>query len=53
MSLAQLAADAGFADQSHMTRHVRRETGFTPEQLRELIETDETFWCYRLVAERF
>jgi AraC-like DNA-binding protein len=53
MSLAQLAADAGFADQSHMTRHVRRETGFTPEQLRDRIENDETFWCYRLMAERF
>ena len=53
MTLAQLAADTGYADQSHMTRHVRRETGFTPEQLRELIEHDEAFWAYRLAAERF
>ncbi len=52
-SLAQLATDAGYADQSHMTRHIRRETGFPPEQLKYLIETDEAFWCYRLVAERF
>jgi AraC-like DNA-binding protein len=53
MTLAQLAADTGYADQSHMTRHVRRETGFTPEQLRALIELDEAFWAYRLAAERF
>jgi AraC-like DNA-binding protein len=50
---AQLATDAGFADQSHMIRQVRRETGFTPVRLQELIETDEAFWCYRLMAERF
>jgi AraC-like DNA-binding protein len=53
MTLAQLAADTGFADQSHMTRRVRRETGFTPEQLRELIQRDEAFWAYRLAAKRF
>jgi AraC-like DNA-binding protein len=51
--LAQLAAEAGFADQSHMTRHVKRETGFTPNQLRLLIETDESFWPYRLMGERY
>ena len=53
VTLAQLAVYAGFADQSHMTRHVRSETGFTPVQLRELIEHDEAFWAYRLAAERF
>lgn len=53
LALAQLAAEAGFADQAHMTRHMKRETGFTPDQLRELIETDEGFWCYRLMGERF
>jgi AraC-like DNA-binding protein len=53
MTLAQLAVETGFADQSHMTRRVRRETGFTPEQLRYLIEHDEAFWAYRLSAGRF
>ena len=53
LDLAQLAAEAGFADQSHMTRHVKRETGFTPHQLRVLIETDEAFWPYRLMGERY
>lgn len=33
-SLADIAARAGFADQSHMTRDFRRELGLTPGQLR-------------------
>ena len=53
LELARLAAEAGFADQSHMTRHIKRETGFTPDQLHARIETDEAFWCYRLMGERF
>jgi AraC-like DNA-binding protein len=32
--LARLAADAGFVDQSHLTRAVRRETERTPSALR-------------------
>jgi AraC-like DNA-binding protein len=32
--LARLAADLGFADQSHLTRVVQRETGHTPSALR-------------------
>jgi AraC-like DNA-binding protein len=35
--LAALAAEAGFADQAHLTRTVRRETGHTPGQLRALL----------------
>ena len=50
---ARLAADTGFADQSHMTRRVRRNTGFSPERFRQLIERDETFWFYRLLGERY
>ena len=33
-NLAWLAADAGFADQSHLTRVLRRETGTPPSALR-------------------
>lgn len=33
-SLAEAALDAGFADQSHMTRVLKAETGFTPGTLR-------------------
>ncbi|HTA13763.1 MAG TPA: helix-turn-helix transcriptional regulator [Solirubrobacteraceae bacterium] len=35
--LARLAADLGFADQSHLCRVVRQETGCAPSALRELI----------------
>lgn len=43
----QMAVDAGYADQSHLCRASRRVTGFAPEELRRLIETDERFWAYR------
>jgi AraC-like DNA-binding protein len=32
-----VAADTGFADQAHLTRTVRRETGHTPGDLRRLL----------------
>jgi AraC-like DNA-binding protein len=52
-SLADIAVEAGFSDQSHMGRAVRRATGFSPAKLNQLIETEEPFWCYRLLGERF
>lgn len=53
MSMAVLAAEAGFSDQAHMGRAVRRTTGFSPVKLNKLIQTEEAFWCYRLLGERF
>lgn len=50
---AQLAAAAGFADQPHMIRQMRRSSGFTPEQLRQRARDDEAFWAYRLLGEYF
>jgi AraC-like DNA-binding protein len=35
--LARLAADTGFADQSHLCRIIRRETGHTPSALRNAL----------------
>ncbi len=35
--LARIAADTGFADQSHLCRVVRRETGYTPSALRQAL----------------
>jgi AraC family transcriptional regulator len=35
-SLAQVAADAGFADQPHLSRVFKRQTGFTPGQFSRL-----------------
>lgn len=53
LNLSQLAIDSGFADQSHMGREVRRLTGEPPGKINRLIATDERFWCYRLLGERF
>jgi AraC-like DNA-binding protein len=36
-SLTQAAADSGFADQSHRTRHFKRAYGITPGRWRHLI----------------
>lgn len=45
---AEVAADTGYADQSHLCRETRRVTGFAPQALRELIAEDERFWIYRI-----
>ena len=45
---ADVAADNGFADQSHLCRVTRRVTGFSPEALREGIAREEAFWPYRI-----
>jgi AraC-like DNA-binding protein len=39
-SLAQVAAESGFADQSHMTRHFKRTYGLTPTRWRALTGWD-------------
>lgn len=52
-SLAEIALSAGYSDQSHMGRAVRRATGFSPARLNRAMETEEAFWCYRLLGERF
>jgi hypothetical protein len=36
-----------------MGRAVKRATGFSPGQINRLIATEEPFWCYRLLGERF
>jgi transcriptional regulator GlxA family with amidase domain len=33
-----VAVDAGFYDQAHLTRSLRRHTGLTPRHLRKLFE---------------
>lgn len=43
-----VAAAAGYADQSHMIRQVRRITGFTPAALFKRVTSDPSFWTYRL-----
>lgn len=48
LSWAELAFNTGFSDQAHMCREVRRMTGFSPEDIRQKIKTEESFWAYRL-----
>jgi AraC-like DNA-binding protein len=45
---AEVAADTGYADQSHLCRETRRVTGFSPQELRQRIAEDERFWIYRI-----
>lgn len=45
---AEVAADVGYADQSHLCRETRRITGFAPQALRQYIAEDERFWIYRI-----
>lgn len=52
-NLAALALSAGFSDQSHMGREVRRVTGIPPGRFRQLIDTEEAFWFYRLIEGQF
>lgn len=53
VDMAGIAAEAGFADQSHMGRVVRAQTGFSPAELMARIESDEAFWSFRLMGARF
>jgi AraC-like DNA-binding protein len=45
---AALAQDEGFSDQAHMSRMVKRITGFSPSEFAHRFVEDESFWMYRL-----
>ena len=48
LSLAEVAIDAGFADQSHLTRAFRRVTGVTPGQYRaSMAAVQPTFLTFK------
>lgn len=47
---AEVAVAAGYSDQSHMGRNVKRLTGHSPRDLLSRIENEEAFWSYRLIA---
>src|SRR5262249_3141917 len=44
---ASIAADAGYADQSHLCRELRRYTGFSPRQLSRCVPNQEDLWVYQ------
>jgi AraC-like DNA-binding protein len=47
-SLANVAAETGYADQSHMTRDYRRATGLTPSQTKEGINKNiPGYWAFK------
>ncbi|MBN3801871.1 AraC family transcriptional regulator [Paraburkholderia sp. Ac-20336] len=45
---AAIAHDEGFADQAHLSRAVKRSTGFSPSEFARRFKEDESFWVYRL-----
>lgn len=45
---ADVAAGAGYADQSHLSRVTRRITGYAPQALYRGIYGEEAFWPYRI-----
>lgn len=45
---AAIAHDEGFADQAHLSRAVKRSTGFSPSDFACRFAEDESFWAYRL-----
>ncbi len=45
---AALAQEGGFSDQAHMSRTVKRITGFAPGEFAQRFADDESFWMYRL-----
>ena len=47
-SLADLAAELGYADQAHMARELRELAFLPPSRLEEHIDNDPEYWPYRL-----
>lgn len=48
VSWADAAAQAGFADQSHLCRETRAVTGHSPTELARRMQDDESYWVYRI-----
>jgi AraC-like DNA-binding protein len=45
---ADVAVEMDYADQSHLCRETRRLSGFSPQELRRRMASEEAFWPYRL-----
>jgi AraC-like DNA-binding protein len=44
---ASIAAEAGYADQSHLCRELRRYTGLSPQQLWLHVQNEPALWVYK------
>jgi AraC-like DNA-binding protein len=44
---ASIAAEAGYADQSHLCRELRRYTGLSPHQLWLHLQNEQALWVYK------
>jgi AraC-like DNA-binding protein len=44
---ASIAAEAGYADQSHLCRELRRYTGLSPHQLWLHLQDEQALWVYK------
>jgi AraC-like DNA-binding protein len=50
-ALADVAHAAGYSDQSHLGREIKRVTGLSPAHFAERVQDDEGFWMYRLLGD--
>ncbi len=48
MSLSDVALRSGYSDQAHLSREARELTGNSPRELIRLVQTDESYWPYRI-----
>lgn len=53
MHIAEMSTELGYSDQAHLTREIKKQTGFTPAELLRRMETEEAFWSFRLLGERY
>lgn len=50
-NLTEIAADAGFYDQSHLVHEFKRYTGFTPKQYQALLQDDAFYQKLQVVKD--
>lgn len=49
LSWTDVADAAGFADQAHLCRETRKNTGLTATELKWCVENEESYWIYRVI----
>lgn len=49
LSWTDVADATGFADQAHLCRETRKNTGLTATELKWRVENEESYWVYRVI----